>query len=66
MIGQDGEVSMRDQLLRETNEDDDLHKQMAELDDIFPIEMENLKISNEEADDNRIRRFPVAGDIIKD
>lgn len=57
---------MRDQLLRETNEDDDLHKQMAELDDIFPIEMENLKISNEEADDDQIRRFPVAGDIIKD
>lgn len=57
---------MRDQLLRETNEDDDLHKQMTELDDIFPIEMENLKISKEEADDDQIRRFPVAGDIIKD
>ena len=51
---------MRDQLWRVTKEDN-LHEQMRELNDMISIRMEELMISHQEADNDQIRRFPVAG-----
>ena len=63
IVDRDGDVSIRDQLWRVT-EEENLHEQMRELHDMILTGMEELMISHQ--DDDQIRKFPVARDIITD